>query len=86
MTIVTEKENETERKSNKDRNIDSIVFVFKPPTPLDIDRHPAIEFARAHKIERNFKAPSSRKRLPTPVHIFSFYLAGDTTSTPGKSS
>ena len=42
------------------------------PLAIDLDRYPAIEFARAHKKRkdtRNSKVPKSPKR-PAPVHIF----------------
>ena len=54
--VVTEKENETENDKEKigqrEKHIDSIDFVFKLPTPIDLDRYPAIEFACTHKKER----------------------------------
>ena len=64
----------TERKSDKDRNIESIDFVFKLAIPIDLDRYPEIEFARAHKKERNSKSPKSPKTPSRTGHNFHLLL------------
>ena len=53
--VVTEKRKRQRENRTKYRNIDSIVFVFKLATPIDLDRYPAIEFACTQK--ERYKKP-----------------------------
>ena len=81
--VVTEKRKRQRENRTKDRNIDSIVFVFKLATPIDLDRHPAIEFACAHKKEKTQETLKSQSPQNAP-HRFIFSETRDRSKERGE--
>ena len=72
--VIKKKMENNEDKKGRKRDRENALLFKALPTPINLDRYPEIEFAHAHKKERNFQAPSSQKCYPELVIIFTYDL------------